>query len=143
DRAIEIAALRHDGDLRAGADGIAHDVDAADERPATGWAHSRRQHADRRCLAGSVRPEQSEHLAPSNGERDAVDGVHLRLRVALLEQADLCCGVGDHGCGVPTRPDSYATITAWTRSRSCSFCRMRLTCVFTVDSSMTSSAAIS
>jgi len=41
-----------------------------------------------------------------------------------------------------TRPLSYAKITAWTRSRSRSFIRIRFTCVLTVDSSPISSLGL-
>src|SRR5579862_2109104 len=49
---------------------------------------ARRQDADRRRLPGAVRAEEAEDLARVDLERDAVDGVHLGLRVALDEVLD-------------------------------------------------------
>ena len=94
DRAVEVAALRNDGDLLPRAHGIPDDVDASDERSAAGRPYTRRQHPDRRRLPRAVRAEQPEHLAGRDRERNAVDGVHGRLRISLDEIEHLDSGHG-------------------------------------------------
>ena len=104
ERAIEVAALRHDGELAAGPHLIACHVDPSDERAAGGRAHAGREDADRGGLARAVRPEQPEHLAASDREADAVDGVPRRLRVALDELFDLDSGrAAGRGCARDVR----------------------------------------
>ena len=92
DRAVEIAPLRDDGDLLSRADRIPDDVHPTHQRLATGWPDAGRQHPDRRGLPRSVWTEQPEHLAGRDGEGDAVDGVHPRLRIPLGEIDRLGCG---------------------------------------------------
>jgi hypothetical protein len=85
-RRIEIERsrlLRHDREQAARPHRIHGDLDAADQRPAAGRPYPRGEHADRRRLAGAVRPEQAEHLAARDRERDPVDRVDRRLGVAL------------------------------------------------------------
>jgi class 3 adenylate cyclase len=89
DRAVEIAPLRHDGNLLPGAHRIFDHVDAPDQRPPGRGPHACRQHPDRRRLPRSVGPEEPEHLSGTNAEGHAVDGVHGRFRVALDEVDDL------------------------------------------------------
>ena len=50
---------------------------AGDARAAAVGRQQRGQHAERRRLAGAVRPEQAEDLARLDRERDAVDGGDL------------------------------------------------------------------
>ena len=52
---------------------------------------------DGRRLARAVRPEQTEHLARRDREREAVDRVHVA--VALLEVGDADGGSGRTGHG--------------------------------------------
>ena len=75
---------------------LADDVDPADSCRAGGRPDAGRQHADRRRLPRSVRAEQPEHLAGGDGERDAVDGVHRRLRIPLDEIDDFDNRLGRH-----------------------------------------------
>ena len=84
-RAVEVAALGDDREHAPGPHRVGADVDAADHRPAAGGLHARGQHPDRGRLAGAVRAEQAEHLAGLDRERDPVDRVDRRLRVALDE----------------------------------------------------------
>jgi hypothetical protein len=63
DRAIEVAALRHDREPAAGVDRIGDDVDAADQSLPAGRPYARGQHAHRRRLARPVGAQQPEHLA--------------------------------------------------------------------------------
>ena len=87
--AVEVAPLRHDGNLLPGSHRIPHDVDPAHQRPPAGRPYARRQHPHRRRLPRSVRAEQAEHLPRRHTERDAVDGVHGSLRIPLDEVDDL------------------------------------------------------
>src|SRR5207302_11312206 len=65
------------------------DVEAADPRRSAGRADRRRQHADRRRLAGTVRPEQAEDLARSDVEVDALHRLHVaRVHLAKLSRLD-------------------------------------------------------
>jgi len=89
ERPVEVRALRHHGQLRPCPHRVAGDVDPADPGNAASELDARREHADRRRLARAVRAEEAEHLAPLDGERDAVDGVHRGFRVALLEALHL------------------------------------------------------
>ena len=89
DGAVEVALLRHDGELRPRPHRIADHVHPADAgRPGSGPDASR-QHPDSRRLSGPVGAEQAEHLAGGGGEGHAVDRVHGRLRIPLDEVANL------------------------------------------------------
>ncbi len=76
DGAVEVALLRHDGELHARPHRVAHNVDAAEPGYACSRPHAGRQHPDRRRLPRSIRPEQPEDLTRGNAEGHAVDGVH-------------------------------------------------------------------
>ena len=68
-------------------------VDAADRRAPLVGPDARREHADGRRLARAVGPEQAEHLTGPDAERDPVDRVDRRLRIALDQLGDF------DGCG--------------------------------------------
>src|SRR5262249_16947516 len=51
------------------------DVEASEPRRPGGWDDGRRQHPDSRRFPGSVRAEQSEHLAGLDVEVDSLHGV--------------------------------------------------------------------
>ena len=91
DRAVEIAPLRHDGDLLPRAHRIPDDVHPTHEGRPAGGPDSSRQHPDRRRLPRSVGAEQPEHLPGRDREGDAVDGVHPGLGIPLDEIDRLGC----------------------------------------------------
>ena len=62
-RAVDRDRLRDVADRLPHGEAVADDVVAGDERAAVRRAQQRREHADRRRLAGAVRAEQAEHLA--------------------------------------------------------------------------------
>src|SRR5690606_17363657 len=122
-------------------------------------------HAHGRGLARAVRPQESGHLAGPHSERQVV---HRRgLAVALGQVGCLNRGHGSSltafkivivGPGYGFRPpplgpwsyspgltsaDSYATITAWARSRTCSLANRLVTWFLTVEGETPSSAASS
>jgi len=76
--------------------GVAGHVDSA-ERGAPGCRfHRGGQHADRRCLSGTIRPEQPERLAGGDSEADPRHRVHI-ARVDLDELVGLDrCGRASH-----------------------------------------------
>ena len=90
--AVEVAHLRHHGDLAPRGDRIARHVDTADLDPSGGGPHQRGQAADRRALAGAVGPEQAEELAAPDRERDAAHRLDrwrlARARVGLAQLLD-------------------------------------------------------
>ena len=67
----ELPGQAHDAAHRVG---LPNDVVSHDARSALVGAQERGQHADRRGLAGAVRPEQAENRARWHGEVDAVHG---------------------------------------------------------------------
>ena len=64
ERAVEGVGLGHDADQPLGLGRVAHDVDAADEAPARGGDDPGGEHPGGGGLAGAVRSEQAEDLAP-------------------------------------------------------------------------------
>jgi hypothetical protein len=91
--------------------GVGDDVDSGDGRLPVRGADAGREHAHGRRLAGPVRAEEPEHLARLHREGDAVDGVDLRLRVALDEPA--------HGDGGGGRDRRRMTHDAEARASGC------------------------
>jgi hypothetical protein len=88
-RAIQVVALRHDGDALLRADGIGHHIDTADGGSSAGGQNPRRQDADGRRFARAVRPQQPKGLAAPHAERDVVYRVALGARKALHQVLDL------------------------------------------------------
>jgi len=82
ERAIEVAALRHDRELSACLDRLGCDVDPADPCSSRAGTHPGGEDADRRRLAGPVRTEQPEDLGRLDREADPVDGIDCPTRVA-------------------------------------------------------------
>ena len=79
------APLRHVSDAAADLRGVALEVHARDPRLARGRADERREHAQRRGLAGPVGAEEAEDLASADLEVDASDGLDGRaLRLERL-----------------------------------------------------------
>ena len=80
--AVEARILEDDAEAAAHLDAAAStgsrpsSVIAAARRP-----QQRRQHLDRRGLAGAVRAEEREDLAGAHVERHAVDGAHVAERL--------------------------------------------------------------
>ena len=57
-------------------------VESGDAHAAAGGHEDASQHLDRRALAGAVRPDQPDHLAALDGEREVAYGMdytHLRI----------------------------------------------------------------
>ena len=77
ERAVERVRLRDDADhlLRRGR--VRDDVDATDERMPAGGDHAGGEHPRGRRLAGAVRAEQTEDLAPLHREVEPVDRVDV------------------------------------------------------------------
>src|SRR5207244_11298524 len=76
--AVGIRPLRHDADAPPHHRRLGDDVRAGNDGLAAGDAHARREDADRRRLAGAVRPEHPEQLAVVDGEIERVDGDYVR-----------------------------------------------------------------
>jgi hypothetical protein len=55
---------------------VPHGVNAEDLHRAGVGYDERRDHAHERALPAAVRPEDADHLAPPDRERDRVEGVH-------------------------------------------------------------------
>ena len=85
ERAVQVAALRHDGDARLDRDRVAHDVDAVHQHAPRGRPHAGGDDPDGRGLAGPVRAEQAEHLGRPHGEVDARHGLGPVRSVALVQ----------------------------------------------------------
>ena len=71
--AVGGSAFRQVAQVGLGAQRVAPDVGAADERGARRRRQEAGDHLHRRRLAGAVRPQEPQHLAPRDGEGDAVD----------------------------------------------------------------------
>ena len=84
-RAVERVRLGHHADEALGQRRVGHHVDAADEGPPAGGDHPGGEHAGGRGLAGAVRAEQAEDLAPAHREVERVD----RLDVARVDLGEL------------------------------------------------------
>ena len=90
--AVERVRLGDDADAALHRGGMRGDVESRDECASTGRDDRRREHPDRRRLAGAVRPEQPEELAGAELEVDSVDGFEL-ITVAAVGLAQ-CFGAG-------------------------------------------------
>src|SRR5581483_4173918 len=73
-RAVERVELRDDADAALHRGRMLAHVHAGDERAASRRDDGRRQHPDRRRLAGAIRAEQPEELAAPDFEVEPVDG---------------------------------------------------------------------
>ena len=94
ERAVHHRVLEDDAARLARRERFTRDVEARDAR-ASGARHDRRrQHADRRRLAGAVGAEQAEDLARGDGEVDALHGLDA-AGIGLSQAAHLDCGPGD------------------------------------------------
>src|SRR4051812_3093149 len=100
---VEAALLEHHADAGPQPGTVAPRVDAEHAHLAAVGLAVPLEDLDSRGLPRTVRPEQTEHLAGSNRERDPVD---RRLRaVALLERGDLDRERGRvHRCGSLATP---------------------------------------
>jgi class 3 adenylate cyclase len=107
DRPVEVAPLRHDGELLPRPHGVADDLDAADPGQPGRGPDPGREHAHRGRLPRSVRTEQPQDLSRAGSERDAVDGVHRCARIPLDELDDLD---GEAGSGGGERVGGHAGI---------------------------------
>ena len=96
------AALRDVADPPADLLRLAPQVDAGDRRLARRRREQRREHPQRRRLAGAVRPEEAEDLARADLEVDAADGLDrppLRvLNVRAQVAASRSSSRGSGGC---------------------------------------------
>jgi len=88
--AVGASALGHHADAAPHLGGVRADVVAGDRRAALVGARQRREDADRRGLAGAVRPEKAEDRALLHRERQAVEGPHI-ARILLDEAHCLYC----------------------------------------------------
>jgi hypothetical protein len=86
---VEAGPLEDDSDSPPHGTRLANDIAAADRRRPARRGEGRCQDRDRRGLPGAVRAEQREELARIDVERDAIDGVALRLPVALDQRLDV------------------------------------------------------
>ena len=73
---VEGGLLEDDADLPANPERIGLDVEPRDLDASPGGLEQRRQHADRRRLAGPVRAQEAEELAGADVEVDRVDRAH-------------------------------------------------------------------
>ena len=95
--AVDGRVLAGEADVVADGIGVARDVDAEHLGVTAGRVRARREDADGRGLAGTVRAEQTEDRSRRDLEVDAAEG--LDVAEALLEPdgADGCLrGVGFH-----------------------------------------------
>ena len=75
---VQRELLRHVADAALQRLGVARDLVAEHVDLAGGRVQQAAEHADRRRLAGAVRPEEAVDLAPAHREIEAVDGGHVR-----------------------------------------------------------------
>ncbi|HYB25400.1 MAG TPA: hypothetical protein VEF89_02170 [Solirubrobacteraceae bacterium] len=76
ERPVDHRVLKDDTAHATSQEGLAGDVVADQFRRAVGRPDGGGEHPDRRRLARAVRPEQAEHLAPRDFERDPLHGLH-------------------------------------------------------------------
>ena len=100
---VEARFLQRDADASPHLGRVALHVEAVDVGAAGGGAQQRGEHADRRGLAGAVRPEEAEHLPALDGEVDAVDGAHRGVVPHEALGADRRVLSGRHLLCPPTR----------------------------------------
>ena len=86
-REVEVRPLRHDADPPLDGDSADPDLLLADPGAARRRPDARRQHADRRRLAGAVRAEQAEDLAGPDLERQVVERHDLDLLLSVGSRA--------------------------------------------------------
>jgi hypothetical protein len=94
---VESRRLGQDADSRADVVGRVADVEPIDRCGPLGRLDERCEHADRGRLAGTVRPEQAEHLPATHGQIDATD------RPAIPEPSTEARGL-ECEIGRPVRP---------------------------------------
>src|SRR5262249_47225117 len=95
--AVEVVGLRNDGDALLDADGICRYIETHEARGAGGGSDAGGEDANGGGLARAVGAEETEDLAPADGEGDAVHRVDLGPRVPLDEVGDLNGSVGRWG----------------------------------------------
>src|SRR5262249_28999984 len=83
-RTVECVRLRDDADLALDIGWVPGHIEARDERAAAGRDDCRRQHPDRRRLAGAVRAQNAEELAAPHLEVEPVDGDERAVDLAQL-----------------------------------------------------------
>ena len=76
ERAVDDRLLEDDAAHPPRSQRVPRDVEPGEARGAARRPHRRRQHPDRRRLAGAVRAEQAEDLAGAHVELDPFDGLH-------------------------------------------------------------------
>jgi hypothetical protein len=89
--AVEARILEHDTKSAAYQQWLLDRVVAGDPEPPLAWAEHRREHLDRRRLAGAVGAEKTEDDAFRHRERDVVDGGEA------VEALDQIAGLNDRG----------------------------------------------
>src|SRR5439155_17711888 len=85
--AVDDRLLEDDARDAPGCERLLRDVEARQSGRTAGWPDRRREHADRRRLAGAVGPEQAEHLACPDLEVDRLHGFGA-VRIGLAETGD-------------------------------------------------------
>src|SRR6185295_724623 len=88
-----------------GLDRLVEDVEAGDNGFALGRRHVAGQYPHRRRLAGAVRAEEAEDLAPLDAEADVLDGGYAAITFREVLDLDhgrspIVCGAGPFGAGV-------------------------------------------
>src|SRR5439155_14748590 len=94
--AVDDRVLEDHAACSTGGERLARNVEAGDPRAAAGRDDRRREHADRRRLAGAVRAEQTEHLSGGDPEVDALHGLDT-ARVGLVQPAHVDRGLFESG----------------------------------------------
>ncbi len=74
---VEARILEHDPEPPARVERTRHRIEAIKAHRSAGGMQQRRQHLDRRGLAGAVRSQKGEHFARVDVERHAVNGAQL------------------------------------------------------------------
>jgi hypothetical protein len=104
ERAVERRFLEHDADRSAHGHRAASHVVPGDARIALRRPQQRREHVDRRRLAGAVRPEQPEELPCRNLEIERFDGAYVAVALAQAACTDRGYARGRrglvHGAGI-------------------------------------------
>jgi hypothetical protein len=85
---VEARILKHDAEAPPHFGRLRDRVQAVDFERSAGRREQRRQHLDRRRLAGAVGAEEREDLALSDVERDVVDGRHLSVLLHQVSYAN-------------------------------------------------------
>ena len=95
--AIDDGLLKDDAAYDASAEGLPGHIEAGEPGCPAGRLDCRREHPDRRRLAGAVRSEQPEHLAVGDAKVDALHRFDP-ARIGLRELIDLDRGGGKQLC---------------------------------------------